>query len=34
MALREGYLKLGGLTLHHTYGGMGRPIVFVHGLGS
>jgi pimeloyl-ACP methyl ester carboxylesterase len=34
LALREGYLKLGGLTLHHTYGGMGRPIVFIHGLGS
>src|SRR5260221_3154559 len=34
MALREGYLKLGGLTLHHTYGGLGRPIVFIHGLGS
>lgn len=34
MALRQGYLKLGGLTLHHTYGGMGRPIVFIHGLGS
>jgi pimeloyl-ACP methyl ester carboxylesterase len=34
VALRQGYLKLGGLTLHHTYGGMGRPIVFIHGLGS
>jgi pimeloyl-ACP methyl ester carboxylesterase len=34
VALREGYLKLGGLTLHHTYGGLGRPIVFIHGLGS
>ena len=34
MALREGYLKLGGLTLHHTYGGLGRPILFIHGLGS
>jgi pimeloyl-ACP methyl ester carboxylesterase len=34
MALRDGYLKLGGLTLHHTYGGRGRPIVFIHGLGS
>ncbi|HVC99550.1 MAG TPA: alpha/beta hydrolase [Candidatus Dormibacteraeota bacterium] len=34
MALREGYLKLGGLTLHHTWGGRGSPIVFIHGLGS
>jgi pimeloyl-ACP methyl ester carboxylesterase len=34
VALHEGYLKLGGLTLHHTYGGLGRPIVFIHGLGS
>jgi len=24
----------GGLTLHHTYGGLGRPLVFIHGLGS
>jgi len=34
MALRTGYVKLGGLTLHHTYGGQGSPIVFIHGLGS
>ena len=34
MALRSGYVKLGGLTIHHTYGGMGSPIVFIHGLGS
>jgi pimeloyl-ACP methyl ester carboxylesterase len=34
MALRDGFLKLGGLTLHHTYGGMGSPVVFIHGLGS
>jgi pimeloyl-ACP methyl ester carboxylesterase len=34
VALREGYLKLGGLTLHHTWGGLGSPIVFIHGLGS
>jgi len=34
MALHEGYVKLGGLTLHHVYGGAGSPIVFVHGLGS
>lgn len=34
MELRNGYLKLGGLTLHHTYGGRGSPILFIHGLGS
>ena len=34
MAIRDGYLKLGGLTLHHTYGGVGSPVVFIHGLGS
>lgn len=34
MPLRGGYLKLGGLTLHHTWGGVGSPIVFIHGLGS
>jgi pimeloyl-ACP methyl ester carboxylesterase len=34
MALRTGYVKVGGLTLHHTYGGLGRPLVFIHGLGS
>src|SRR5207248_1854991 len=33
-ALREGDVKLGGLTLHHTWGGSGSPIVFIHGLGS
>jgi len=34
MALHDGYVKLGGLTVHHTYGGLGSPIVFIHGLGS
>ena len=34
MTLRDGYLKLGGLTLHHTFGGAGAPVVFIHGLGS
>jgi pimeloyl-ACP methyl ester carboxylesterase len=34
VGLRDGYLKLGGLTLHHTYGGSGSPIVFIHGIGS
>jgi pimeloyl-ACP methyl ester carboxylesterase len=34
MPMRDGYLKLGGLTLHHTYGGSGSPVVFIHGLGS
>ena len=34
MTLRSGYVKLGGLTLHHTWGGTGDPILFIHGLGS
>jgi len=34
MAIRDGYLKLGNLTIHHTYGGSGRPVLFIHGLGS
>jgi len=34
MAIRDGYLKLGNLTIHHTYGGSGTPVLFIHGLGS
>ncbi|TMD52068.1 MAG: alpha/beta hydrolase [Chloroflexi bacterium] len=34
MAIRDGYLKLGNLTIHHTYGGSGSPVLFIHGLGS
>jgi pimeloyl-ACP methyl ester carboxylesterase len=33
--LRSGFLKVGSLRLHHTFGGRGAPpVVFVHGLGS
>ncbi len=35
MALRSGFVKVGGrLTLHHTYGGRGTPVLFIHGIGS
>ncbi len=34
MALRSGFVKVGRLRLHHTYGGRGSPILFIHGLGS
>lgn len=34
MALHSGFVKVGGLTLHHTFGGRGSPILFIHGLGS
>jgi len=32
--LKSALVDVGKLRLHHTYGGAGRPIVFVHGLGS
>ncbi len=32
--LHSGYVDLGRLSAHHTYGGRGSPVVFVHGLGS
>src|SRR3981081_1744936 len=33
--LRSGFLKVGSLRLHHTFGRRGLPpVVFVHGLGS
>src|SRR5207253_10046785 len=33
--LRSGFVKVGSLRLHHTFGGRGLPpVVFVHGLGS
>jgi pimeloyl-ACP methyl ester carboxylesterase len=33
--LRSGFVKVGSLRLHHTFGGRGAPpVVFVHGLGS
>jgi pimeloyl-ACP methyl ester carboxylesterase len=35
VALRSGFVDVGDLSLHHTFGGRGTPaIVFVHGLGS
>ena len=33
-AIRSGYTEVGSLRVHHTYGGRGTPVVFVHGLGS
>jgi len=32
--VRSGFLELGSLRVHHTYGGRGTPVVFIHGLGS
>lgn len=32
--LHSGYVDLGSLRAHHTYGGRGSPVVFIHGLGS
>jgi pimeloyl-ACP methyl ester carboxylesterase len=33
--LRSGFVQVGGLRLHHTFGGRGAPAtVFIHGLGS
>jgi pimeloyl-ACP methyl ester carboxylesterase len=33
--LSSGYVKVGHLDLHHTFGGRGKPaLVFIHGLGS
>jgi len=33
--VRGGYLRVGGLQVHHVYGGAGElPVLFVHGLGS
>src|SRR5207253_6117299 len=35
LALRSGFVDVGELRLHHTFGGRGAPaVVFVHGLGS
>src|SRR2546428_757917 len=33
-ALQGGMLHMGSLRVHHTYGGRGTPVLFVHGLGS
>ena len=35
MKLESGFVKVGQLSVHHTYGGKGAPpVLFVHGLGS
>lgn len=33
-ALKQGEVACGRVTLHHTYGGRGSPLLLVHGLGS
>jgi len=33
-ALHAGMLHMGSLRVHHTHGGRGTPVVFIHGLGS
>ena len=33
-ALHSGFVDLGSIRAHHTYGGHGSPVVFIHGLGS
>ena len=32
--IRSGFVEVGKLRVHHTYGGHGSPVVFIHGLGS
>ena len=32
--IRSGFVKVGRLSLHHTYGGKGAPVLLIHGLGS
>jgi pimeloyl-ACP methyl ester carboxylesterase len=32
--LRSGFLQMGALRVHHTHGGRGSPVLFIHGLGS
>ncbi len=32
--LRSGFLQMGALRVHHTHGGHGSPVLFIHGLGS
>lgn len=35
MSLRSDFVAVGSrLTLHHTFGGRGTPVLFIHGLGS
>lgn len=33
-AVSSGFIELGSLRVHHTCGGRGSPVVFIHGLGS
>jgi len=33
-ALNSGFTELGSLRVHHTRGGHGSPVLFIHGLGS
>ncbi|MEO8744251.1 MAG: alpha/beta fold hydrolase [Candidatus Dormibacter sp.] len=33
-AMHSGFVKIGSLRVHHTHGGHGSPVVFIHGLGS
>ena len=32
--LRSGFVKVGRLSVHHTHGGRGSPVLLIHGLGS
>lgn len=32
--LQADYVQVGGLRIHHTWGGHGAPVLFIHGLGS
>jgi len=32
--LQSGFTELGSLRVHHTHGGRGTPVLFIHGLGS
>lgn len=32
--LRSGFVKVGRLSVHHTHGGQGSPVLLIHGLGS
>lgn len=33
-SIKSGFVEVGNLRVHHTYGGHGSPVVFIHGLGS
>jgi pimeloyl-ACP methyl ester carboxylesterase len=32
--MQSGWLQLGSVRVHHTHGGKGPPVLFIHGLGS